>query len=347
MKIAIDCRFISKSGIGTYIENIVDRLLTEHPEHQYLFICEDDSGIGERGNVEIFVTNIKPFTLKELLGFPVSKINHCDAFFSPYINIPSGIMIPIYCTMHDMVFFDVDGLVSPIGKIVRKFYYKRAVRLSKKIFTVSEFSKERILHHLPTSKEIIVGYNGVSKAVKTYDVSNTTKKDYLLYVGNIKKHKGLQTLVKAYSMAQKQGLKSQLIIVGNRDKFKSADKNIDHLVDSTPNVVFTGWVAENRLLQLMAEAKYLIQPSLYEGFGIPPLEALYLGANVIMSDIPVFKEIYSELPVSFFEINDVKILCKKILNESISEIDVENIRKQIDSKYNYSNTAKIILENIK
>ena len=100
------------------------------------------------------------------------------------------------------------------------------------------------------------------------------------------------------------------------------------------------------MLQLMAEAKYLIQPSLYEGFGIPPLEALYLGTNVILSDIPVFKEIYSELPVTFFEVNNAKMLCERILNESPSEIDVENVRKQIDSQYSYSNTAKMILENI-
>ena len=105
MKIALDCRYLGKSGIGTYIENIVDEMLHYHLEHQYLLICEKDNIKQARENVRIFKTEIKPFSLKELFLFPVSEINKCDVFFTPYINVPGGINIPIYPTIHDCVFF--------------------------------------------------------------------------------------------------------------------------------------------------------------------------------------------------------------------------------------------------
>lgn len=345
MKLAIDCRFIGKSGIGTYIENIVDRLLAEHPEHEYLLICERGKGCSTRKDVEMFETDIQPFSLKELFRFPVADINKCDAFFSPYINIPGGIKVPVYSTIHDCVFFDVDGLVSPFGKMVRKFFYKRAIRLSKKVFTVSEFSKERILYHFLTDREIIVTGNGISKAMDNYQVGEIVKKDYYIYVGNIKKHKGLQTLIRAYAKARGQGLKTKLIIVGNYENFRSSDTELTELFDSTPDIEFTGWVSDERLISLIAAAKALVQPSLYEGFGIPPLEALYLGTNVILSDIPVFEEIYEGLPVTFFKVGDNEDLAEKLLNFSETNLP-DGLRDIINKTYCYRIVANTIIQTI-
>ena len=346
MKIALDCRYLGKSGIGTYIENIVDEMLHYHLEHQYLLICEKDNIKQARENVRIFKTEIKPFSLKELFLFPVSEINKCDVFFTPYINVPGGINIPIYPTIHDCVFFDVDGLVSPIGRIVRKFFYKRAVNLSSKIFTVSEFSKQRIQFHFPSSKNIIVTGNGISKAIQEFQSENArTKQDYFIYVGNIKRHKGLHTLVDAFAKAKTKCLTSKLIIVGNNQNFKSSDENLTSIIEKTDGIEFTGWVSDERLINLMAGAKALVQPSLYEGFGIPPLEALYLGTNVILSDIPVFKEIYEGLPVTFFKVGDNEDLAEKLLNFSESNLP-DGLRDIINKTYCYRIVANTIIQTI-
>ena len=346
MKIALDCRYLGKSGIGTYIENIVDEMLHYHLEHQYLLICEKDNIKQARENVRIFKTEIKPFSLKELFLFPVSEINKCDVFFTPYINVPGGINIPIYPTIHDCVFFDVDGLVSPIGRIVRKFFYKRAVNLSSKIFTVSEFSKQRIQFHFPSSKNIIVTGNGISKTIQEFQSENArTKQDYFIYVGNIKRHKGLHTLVDAFAKAKTKCLTSKLIIVGNNQNFKSSDENLTSIIEKTDGIEFTGWVSDERLINLMAGAKALVQPSLYEGFGIPPLEALYLGTNVILSDIPVFKEIYEGLPVTFFKVGDNEDLAEKLLNFSESNLP-DGLRDIINKTYCYRIVANTIIQTI-
>jgi len=344
MKLAVDCRFIGKSGIGTFVENVVDELIRNHSEHQYLLFSDDElSEKWNYSNVNVLNTKVRPFSLEELSCFPSEEINRCDAFFTPYINIPQGIKIPIFSTIHDMVFFDVDGLVSPVGRLVRKFYYRRAIRKSTKIFTVSNFSKERIRHHFPTKKEIVVVYNGVSASIRAQQAKRVEKKDYFVYVGNIKKHKGLKTLVEAFSMAQERGLATKLLIVGNSENFRTSDNAVAGIINNNPNIEFTGWVTNEKLVQLITEAKALIQPSFYEGFGIPPLEALYLGTNVILSDIPVFKEIYTGLPVTFFEKGNSVQLSEILLNYTPEAYDREQIRRRIDLSYSYSIAAQTIL----
>ena len=346
MKIAIDCRFIGKSGIGTYIENVMAEIIKNHPEHEFLLFVEKGTNINGSQGGQPFQTDIKPFSLKEVFCFPVAEINKCDAFFSPYINIPGRIKVPIYSTIHDVLFFDVDGIVSPLGKLFRKFYYLRAIKLSKEIFTVSEFSKSRILHHFSTKKNIEVVYNGVSQSICDYKIdSSRNKGDYFIFVGNIKRHKGLHTLVEAFSQARNRGLKSRLVIVGSNEKLRTADRTLMEKIDKIEGIEFTGWVTNERLMKLVSEAKALVQPSLYEGFGIPPFEAICLGTDIIISDIPVFKELYAEVPNSFFKAGDADDLADKLLTFKPND-RLDELKTSLLKKYNYHNTSEIILNTI-
>ena len=347
MKIAIDCRNIGKSGIGTFIENVLDELLKNHPEHEYLLIKDKDTQIKTYSSrVSFLLTNIKQFSIKELFFFPIKEINKCDSFFTPYISIPGGIKIPTYSTIHDMMFFDVEGLTSPLGKFIRRIYYKRAIALSNSLFTVSEFSKSRILYHLPTNKDIIIVYNGLSRAIKNYRRDDGVKKnDYFIFVGNIKRHKGLHVLVEAYGKARRCGLKSKLIIVGSNDKLRTADSQLAQTIKEMDGIEFTGWVDNEKLIRLISEAKALVQPSFYEGFGIPPLEALCLGTDIIISNIPVFKELYSEIPNCFFCVGDSDDLANKMMN-FVPNPKLDDLRNYLVEKYNYQMTADIIMKTI-
>jgi len=345
MNLAIDYRFAGKSGIGTYLENIVDEMINNHPEHNYLLIVEQGKEFKyNKENVSVLYTSIQPFTFKELVTFPTREINQCDAYFTPYINIPGGIKIPVFSTIHDVVFFDVNGLCSAIGRMFRKLVYRRAIQLSKMIFTVSTFSKKRILYNFPTNKQIEVLYNGVSKSCEQYAPrSPIIKQDYFIYVGNIKRHKGLKTLVDAFEKAQKKGLSSKLVIVGSNEKFRTSDNFLSTRIESNPKIEFTGWVTNERLVELIAQAKALVQPSLYEGFGIPPLEAIYLNTDVILSDIPVFKEIYSEIPDCFFEMSNPEDLANRLLHFSPNP-HLNEIKSAILKRYNYKQSASRVIE---
>ena len=105
---------------------------------------------------------------------------------------------------------------------------------------------------------------------------------------------------------------------------------------------FTGWVDNDRLCQLIAKSKALVLPSMYEGFGIPPMEAMYLGTKAIVSDIPILKEIYSDFPVSFFKMGNELDLKNKLLTTN-TQIDRNSIRKEIDTKYNITDAVNKLL----
>ena len=345
MYIAIDCRYVGKSGIGTFVESVVDCMLSNHPENDYLLIVNRYTRFKESGCVRLLKTGFKPFSLQELLVFPVSQINKCDAYFTPYINIPVGIEIPVYSTIHDMLFFDVKGLVSPKGKLIRKLFYWRAISRSEKVFTVSEFSKKRILHHFPTDKDILVVPNGISKQICSFHDVYGEKEDYFIFVGNIKKHKGIKCLLEAFSEARKSGMKSKLYVVGEYERFRTFDSILTDFYH-TEGVEFTGYLPNEKLWEMIAKAKALIQPSEYEGFGIPPLESLYLGTNVILSDIPVFKEVYHDLPVTFFSCGDSHELGDILVKFQPPTINLKQVRDTINRKYSYTIAADEILTGI-
>lgn len=346
MKIAIDCRYIGKSGIGSYIENIVYEFVNFHLEHEYLLLVEKEQMQYQNyQNVEQIITSVSPFSIQELLCFPVKKINKCDLFFTPYINIPGKINVPIYCTIHDVLFLDYKTLVSKIGYFIRRFFLYRAIKKSIYIFTVSNFSKQRIITHFPScdGAKIVVAYNGITYMLREYaeKQSITQERKNIVCIGNVKPHKGLDILLNAYKDARKLGLEDKLIIIGNKDNFRTSSEQIYNQCEENKDIIFTGYLNNDEMYSLLASAKMLVSPSRYEGFGIPPLEALYMGTNVVISDIEVYQELYNELPVTYFKDGKVNDLSEKILKKESK--DLRGIREKILFKYNYTNTANIIL----
>ncbi len=342
MKIAVDCRMIGSGGIGSYIYELIPNLLKEN---QCLLIGTHEQCMDflRLENVEFCFCNVPPFSLKELFFFSsevLKKINACDVYFSPYCNIPQGIQIPVFSTIHDVVFLDVKELTGKIGRIIRKFFYKRSIKLSQVVFTVSQFSKERIIKNLKCKKNIVVIYNAApAYLLKQYDTP-LPQKEQIIFVGNIKKHKGLKSLLDAFEIACKKGFTKKLVIVGNADNFRTGDsQTVKRLKDfSKDQIEFTGRIDNEQLKKLYTQSMLLVQPSLYEGFGMPPLEALTCGTPVLISDIPVFKEIYSEMPVQYFRANDSQDLAQKLLTADFSRIK----NTDFSYRYNYNKSASII-----
>lgn len=344
MKLTIDCRFIGKSGIGTYIENVVEAMIRLYPDNEYLLVVEKVlPQYGGMANVCQMVTDIKPFTIRELLCFPTKEINHTDVFFSPYINIPFGIRVPVYSTIHDVIFWDKPELVSKVGLWMRTFFVKHAMWASKGVFTVSEFSKGRITHHFNCKKPITVVPNGVASHIRDYNGS-VAKEDYILFVGNVKEHKGLDVLVAAYQEARKMGLTSTLTIVGNKDNFRTSANAFLAEALNDDSIVFTGRLSNEDLVETIAKAKVLVLPSFYEGFGIPPMEALYVGTDAIVSDIEVLNEIYRDLPVTFFKCGDRHDLADKLLNHNTVDFKQQDIKELIDRLYSYEKAARMVMD---
>ncbi len=339
----IDC-----SGIGTFLKGILPHLLA-HTDTDWLLIGDEKRLVEFSNNKNVSILNCKIpiFSIKELIGFPVKKINKCDLYFSPNYNIPLGLKIPVLATIHDVVYLDVKGLSSPIGTLIRKIYLKYAISRSSGVITVSKYSAHRIKHHFPHINDICISYNGPNTLLlnasseKNESVYPTP---YYLYVGNVKPHKGLDTLIEAF---QRLPESYRLLIVGSKDSFKTNDRKVTKLLEnlsSSTKIVFTGRVTDNELKSIITNAEALIQPSRYEGFGLPPLEAMLLGTPVIISDIEVFKEIYSEFPVNYFRVNDNFDLESKIKHLNTNRIILDESLKHL---YSYKKSGDSIWLKIK
>ena len=175
------------------------------------------------------------------------------------------------------------------------------------------------------------------------------KNGAIIFIGNIKRHKGLQTLIPAFQAFRKRLIQdgktpAKLLIVGSKANFRTQDRTLSALQDEAAEngITFTGFVADDELHRLLAEARLLVQPSLYEGFGIPPLQALYAGTRALISDIPVFKEIYADYPVTFFKAGDTADLAEKLYDEWNANAPVP----PFTAKHSYKDTAERILREI-
>lgn len=339
MKIAIDCRYLGKSGIGRVCQGILDYL--DYNEHEY-FLIGNEEKLRAYSPAYIIPNDENPFSPKGLFSFPKMINQFCDCIIIPNFIIPYGIRIPVYSVMHDLIFLDLPKITTKgfLDYRIKKMLLKRCMKKSVRIACVSGFTKSRCEHYFPKyAGKYYVNYIGLSEEVLNFDTSGIEKTNSIIYVGNVKPHKGLKTLIDAFHMLPK-GM-YRLKIIGEKEGFLVGMKEEDLQSD---DVIFTGRLSDDQLLREIASAKFLVQPSLYEGFGLPPLEALYLGTQPIISDIPVFKEVYGDLPVLFFKTEDAKdlenvlIRAQRVSFTAISEFT---------QKYHYQNFAKRLISFIK
>lgn len=342
LKIAIDCRMLGMSGIGFFLKSFLDYALPRYSDIHFLLIASSRiEAYSHLNNVTVRLVEIPPFSVKEYFSFPVKDINACDVYFNPNYNIPSGIRIPICSTIHDLLFWDVKDVSSLMGRWIRILAVKRAYRLSDLIFTVSEFSLSRI-HKYLGHKQVVVTYNAL-RPITGYVHTSIPDKKYIVFVGNVKPHKGLKDLLMAYTTF---GLYNNydLVIVGSYQNFRTAYPEILQY-GQIDGISFTGQVPDETLLTLIGNAAMLVQPSVYEGFGIPPMEALFLGVPVVLSDIPVFKEIYSAFPVTFFKCKNLKGLADAIGRiRPYTEEEKKYIRDKILSLYSPEAVSEPIIQ---
>jgi glycosyltransferase involved in cell wall biosynthesis len=345
---------IDASGIGVYLRECLPLFLQSGNDFLLLGNTKRLQCYAANANVKMIKCDIKPFSLKELFFFSLKTmrlINKADLFYSPFFNIPQGVKIPIYTTIHDIIFPDMPELTSKIGLAVRMYFYRYAYKKSQKIFTVSEFSKSRIEHHLGMTKSIIVTHSAIQPMFLEYrnNAKNVQKTQTILFVGNIKKHKGLDLLLDAFCQARNEGLPHRLVVIGEKKNFRTADDSVLKKIESLGEeaVVFTGFVSDEQIMEYYSFAALLVQPSLYEGFCLPPLEAMVLGTNALISDIPVLKEVYGGFPVTFFRNGDLSDLKEKLMELLFNKNpSFPVLSKDLLSMYTFKKTSMMILKEL-
>jgi glycosyltransferase involved in cell wall biosynthesis len=359
MKLTIDARLVSSSGIGVYIQNIIKSPLLLNYDLELLYRAVDRDYFNTVATtVKLTEYNAGLYSINELLNTSFTTRN-TDIFWSPHYNVPlfnfaSRLNV---VTIHDVFHLAYYHTLSTLQKVYAKVMISKAVK-SKLIFTVSEFSKNEIIRHTSCNPDNIrVVHNGIdfqkfnyrfspgvtNKVLQTYKINSP----YVLFVGNVKPHKNLKTALLGFKelLCSSSGFNDyKFVIVGKREGFITGDKQLGGLLNDpfySSRVQFTGWVKDDELPVLYQQAKTFIFPSIYEGFGFPPLEAMAAGCPVVSSDSACMPEIYQDAALYFNPLKEAEIaeaLFNVLNNNGIRDTLVKKGLNQ-GKKYSWDSTV--------
>ena len=313
MRVAIDARKLHDFGIGTYIRNLLRHLARIDHDTEFVLLCtEADLGVAAQlgPNFRSVLEPAPNYSIREQIHVPwVLRRERPDLFHAPHYVLPAAIHCNSVVTIHDCI-----HLMFPQYLPNRMAYaYARAqmwtaAHRSDCILTVSDASKRDILHlfNIPPEK-IVVVYNAidahfsltpppdaVARVRERYQLDHR----FLLYVGNIKPHKNLVRLIEAFSELRTGDLEDlKLLIIGDEISKLPALRHAVHRHKLHKHVRFLGYVPDDQLAVLYRLAAVFVFPSLYEGFGLPPLEAMASGTPVVVSNVSSLPEVVGDAAV--------------------------------------------------
>lgn len=290
------------------------------PQYSNIKLVKIGSTTGKKWEQYIYPKYLKKHSAK--------GINMCNSIPVIYAN-------GIVC-IHDICFKSHPEFFTSVGdryeKIQRKFLYWWACRRADKVITVSEFSKKEILNNYKLkNKDISVVGNGWQH----YDIENIDenifiehpylkKGEYYFYLSSLAKNKNLQWILNN----AKNNPKVTFVLSGR-------PLGDDNDINSFPNVKYVGYVTDEQARALMKNCKAFLFPSLYEGFGIPPMEALCMGAKIIVADTSCLREIYEDTAY-YVDPYEYNVDFEKLLSTDRSD------SKKILEKHSWEKSAKIL-----
>lgn len=342
--IIVNARFLLRrpTGVNRYAYHMVKSLSQKYPN--IILVCprwRRPTNDYDLKGIKIVHFGVFSGHLWEQLSLPFYKLFHLRSYLLSFCGLA-----PVLCRKQITTIHDVSFLVNP--KWFSRSYYwvyrfitPRAIRASKKVITVSEFSKSEIIKYYPwveKNKVVVIPCavpNGFTINVTAY------RDNYVLAVSSLDPRKNFSTLVEAMQLVPNVDLH---IVGGISSSFASS------INENTNNVHFLGYLNDQQLIEQYTHASAFIYPSWYEGFGIPPLEAMKMGCLVICSDIPVLHEISGEAPI-YVQPNSAQSIADgimKILDMSEEEVTlrIEQGMKQAE-KYSWSLSCDKLINMLK
>ena len=349
MKIAIDAQTTlgQKTGFGFYVKNLVEALAKVDPQNQYILL---------KPATEKDFSTLKRWWWDQVVFPEKAKKAGVDLLHQPWFSAPIFYPGKLIVTCHDLisVFFPEN---LPLAS---RLFYSRwmpfSYRKAMLIIADSEHTKRDLMSllqipeakirviHLAVSKD----FRPIKNRVKLAQVQKKyqTGSKYLLHVGTIEPRKHLEFLVKAYALAFREGIEENLVITGKRGWYYDGLLRLVEDFNLGKKVKFTGYVEEGDLSALYAGAKAFVFPSLYEGFGLPPLEAMACGTPVISSSTSSLPEVIGQAGIllppkdeRLWAKNILKVIKDKSLARTFRELGLRQAKK-----FTWATTARKTVE---
>ena len=305
MRIAIDIRKLHDYGIGTYVRNLIRELARKDKKNEYVLLCRknDLKRVAALGaNFTGHVQSASNYSLTEQITIPSSLWRSgATLFHTPHYVLPLLTPCRSIVTIHDCIHLKFSQYLP--NRIAHAYAWTNlwtATHKARRVITVSEFSKKDIVRYFDIPEEkVTVIPNAIDERFKIvpseiemarlhdrYQLPNR----FVMYAGNIKPHKNIERLIDAFALVHKLGLDDVgLLVTGSEVSQYSKLRRAVHQHGLRKYVRFLGFQTEANLAVLYRIASVFVIPSLYEGFGLSPLEAL-------ASDTPVVASNASSLP---------------------------------------------------
>ncbi len=321
MRIGIDARFYGSlgKGLGRYTERLIHHLEKIAPpgDEFVIFLRQEnwEHYVPQNPRFQKQLADFGWYSLAEQVHMPkLVRAARLDVMHYPHFNVPIFTPKPFVVTVHDLILTHFPTrratTLGPVKYWLKQLAYRvvlsRAVARASRILTVSEFTKQDIQQYFGYDpKKISVTYEAVDTfprpVVDDGEVCSRLglPKKFLLYVGNAYPHKNLEQLVALTQVLPQQYDDAHVVIVCKEDYFLARVQALVTQAGLSGRVHFPGYVSDADLGALYRLAHAYIFPSLYEGFGLPPLEAMAQGTPVLSSDAACMREVLGEAALYF------------------------------------------------
>lgn len=317
MRIGLDLRMAGGDyGIGRYSLELVKKIVEADRNNYYLLFVRDipkfrQFGLQDYPNVQLVAADFRHYSVDEQLKFP-KVINHYDIDLMHFLNfnVPLQFNGPFVVTVHDVVHHRLPG--NKPSRFLHRLAYKavigHAVEASKKIITVSHYSKKEILDVFPKinpDKIKVIYEAAIPVPVTDSDVAEVRQryaitKPYVIFVGVMERKKNVIALAHAFDILKdKYQLNIQMVLAGKTDSYYPEVVEEVQKIKYRKDLIMTGVVTDKEKYALYKGAEAFVSASLLEGFGLPGVEAMGLGIPLIVSNTEVFNEVYDNAAIYF------------------------------------------------
>jgi glycosyltransferase involved in cell wall biosynthesis len=313
VRIGIDARKLHDFGIGTYIRNLLRQLARMDRQTEFVILCrpEDRETLAALGeNFRAVVETAGNYSILEQVAIPLAlKREGVTLFHAPHYVLPPLVRCTSVVTIHDCIHLMFPQyLPNRLAYLYARASIRLAARRATRIMTVSESSKRDILKFVDTEPDKIdVIYNAYDDRFaidpREEDVVRVRERyqlesEFVLYAGNVKPHKNLERLIEAFHLVRNRGLEHlKLVLIGDEISKYTALRRAVHHHQLHKYVRFLGYLPEETLAVMYRLAGVFVFPSLYEGFGLPPLEAMASGTPVVTSNVSSLPEVAGDAAV--------------------------------------------------
>jgi glycosyltransferase involved in cell wall biosynthesis len=326
IRIGFDARMAGfrHAGIGRYTEELLRQLVQEKTlliegkktKVQWVIFLSPSTTLtwllemvqDSKNNIEVCETGIRHYSLLEQLWFWFTmKQKNLDLLHVPHFNVPLAYFGRTIVTIHDLLWHthrDPRATTLPAWLYWLKYGFyrlitKSAIARAHTVLVPTKAVKDDIARLEGRKQKVLVTSEGLSQPYSTYELSSShfsklkRSEKYVIYTGSLYPHKNVETLLKVL----RQNPELRLKIASSRNIFTEHFEQMAEAYSVRGQVDMLGYVSDSEIIPLYQNAIALVQPSLAEGFGLTGLEALSVGCPVVVSDIPVFHEVYKDAAV--------------------------------------------------